>query len=173
MITVKQKPLMNAVNIVPCSSSTAERERGFSSINIIVTNLRSNLLVQHVSALMFIKINGPPSSIWKAEKYVTSWLLHHRSAIDTRTCTHSSSDEHNRVRATQPSVEYSQESSNLEPISVATPILFSSNYSRFLVHNTNKFQFLLFVFTFTTKIRLVISKFFLFIKRVHCSNVQC
>lgn len=82
-INAQLKPLMNAVNTIPCS--TAECERGFSSMNIIVTNLRSNLLVQHVSALMFIKINGPPSSIWKAEKYVTSWLLHHRSAIDTRT----------------------------------------------------------------------------------------
>ena len=60
------KPLMNAVNTIPCS--TAECERGFSSMNIIVTNLRSDLLVQDVSALMFIMINGPSSSIWKAEK---------------------------------------------------------------------------------------------------------
>lgn len=82
-IGARLKPLMNCVNTIPCS--TAECERGFSAMNIIVTDLRSTLLIQHVSALMFIKINGPPLAMWKPEHYVLSWLSRHRSATDTRT----------------------------------------------------------------------------------------
>ena len=47
-IGARLKPLMNCVNTIPCS--TAECERGFSAMNIIVTDLRSTLLIQHVSA---------------------------------------------------------------------------------------------------------------------------
>jgi len=54
-------------------------------MNLIATDLRSVLLVTHVSALMFIRINGPPLQKWSAEKYVDSWQLRHRSASDTGT----------------------------------------------------------------------------------------
>lgn len=82
-ITEQLKPLMNSVNTIPCS--TAECERCFSVMNLIITDLRSTLIVQHVPALIFIKINGPPLAIWKPEKYVQSCLLHHRWATDSRT----------------------------------------------------------------------------------------
>ena len=51
-------PLVNCTRIIPCS--TAECERGFSHMNIIVSDTRSKLLVSHVSSLMFIKLHGPP-----------------------------------------------------------------------------------------------------------------
>jgi hypothetical protein len=77
------KPLLNCMYVIPCS--TAECERGFSTMNIIVNEKRSNLLVSHVSSLMFIKLHGPPLSIWKPQDYVKGWLRHHRSATDTQT----------------------------------------------------------------------------------------
>ena len=75
--------LMNAVNTKP--ASTAECERGFSVMNVIFGERRAKLLVQHVSALMFIKHHGPPLLQWQPLRYVKSWLLKHRSASDTRT----------------------------------------------------------------------------------------
>lgn len=79
------RPLSNCVNTIPCS--TSECERGFSAMNLIITDLRSQLLIQHVSSLMFIKVNGPPLTLWRPEKYVQSWLIRHRSATDNRTRT--------------------------------------------------------------------------------------
>jgi len=84
-ITQALKPLMHCVKTIPVS--TAECERGFSAMNLIATDLRSVLLVKHISALMFIKINGPPLSQWRAENYVDTWLVRHRSVTDTRTRT--------------------------------------------------------------------------------------
>ena len=75
--------LMNAVNTIPVS--TVECERGFSVMNVIFGERRAKLLVQHVSALMFIKHHGPPLLQWQPLRYVKSWLLKHRSASDTRT----------------------------------------------------------------------------------------
>jgi len=72
----------NFVQTFPCS--TAECERGFSLLNIICNDLRTRLTVEHISELMFIKINGPPLHLWKPEVYVKSWLVRHRSADDTR-----------------------------------------------------------------------------------------
>jgi hypothetical protein len=77
------KPLMNCMLVVPCS--TAECERGFSHMNIIVSDKRNSLLVSHVSSLMFIKLHGPPLSIWKPRDYAAGWLRLHRSATDTQT----------------------------------------------------------------------------------------
>jgi hypothetical protein len=75
--------LMRPVNTIPVS--TAECERGFSAMNIIITERRSSLLTEHVSSLMFIKLHGPPLEYWKPGHYVKSWLANHRSATDTRT----------------------------------------------------------------------------------------
>ena len=69
--------------IIACS--TAECERGFSSMNLIVTNLRSRILVQYVSSLLFIKLNGRSFEIFKSEEYVKTWLRSYRSADDTLT----------------------------------------------------------------------------------------
>jgi hypothetical protein len=76
-------PLINCSKLIPCSSS--ECERGFSHMNIIVSPTRTRLTIKHVSALMFIKLNGPNIRTWKPEYYVRTWLGRHRSADDTRT----------------------------------------------------------------------------------------
>lgn len=75
--------LMNAVHTIPVS--TAECERGFSSMNVILGELRAKLLIEHVSALLFVKLHGPPLKQWQPLRYVKTWLLKHRSANDTRT----------------------------------------------------------------------------------------
>ena len=77
------KPLVNCTQVIPCS--TAECERGFSHMNIIVSDTRSNLTIPHVSSLMFIKLHGPPISMWKPMFYAQTWLRNHRSATDTKT----------------------------------------------------------------------------------------
>jgi hypothetical protein len=51
-------------------------------MNIIITTLRTKLLVSNVSAAMFIKLNGLPFYIWNATPYIESWIVHHRSAED-------------------------------------------------------------------------------------------
>lgn len=89
----KLRPLLDCVKTLPCS--TAECERGFSAMNLIVTPSRTSLLLSHVSSLMFIRLNGPPLKQWNPQPYVKTWLLHHRSAIDTqaRQVTRNSSDQ--------------------------------------------------------------------------------
>ena len=72
------KPLINSVNTIPVS--TAECERGFSAMNVILSDLRSSLLLQHVSALLFVKLHGPPLQLWQPDRYVESWLTKHRLA---------------------------------------------------------------------------------------------
>ena len=68
---------------IPCS--TSECERGFSAVNLIMTDLHSTLTIKHVAALLFIQLHGPPLSKWKPQVYVSSWLVQHRSTTDTRT----------------------------------------------------------------------------------------
>lgn len=77
--------LNNCIKTLPCS--TAECERGFSLLNLICNDLRSRLTIEHISYLMFVKLNGPPLHLWSPESYVKSWLIHHRSADDTRSKT--------------------------------------------------------------------------------------
>ena len=43
-------------------------------MNVILSDTRSLLLVQHVSDLMFIRMHGPPLEVWKSDQYVQSWL---------------------------------------------------------------------------------------------------
>lgn len=74
--------LMKAVKTLPCS--TAECERSFSLMNVIVTKLRSSLTIQNVASLMFVCMNGPPIGKFQPEKYVKTWLQNHRTADDTR-----------------------------------------------------------------------------------------
>jgi len=77
------QPLVNCTHDIP--SSTAECERGFSHMNIIVSDTRSMLLVSHVSSLLFIKLHGPPLKPWNPTSYTKTWLRKHRSATDTQT----------------------------------------------------------------------------------------
>lgn len=65
--------------------STAECERGFSVMNNICTKLRARLTMVNIANLMFININGPPLDNWNPEYYVKTWLVHHRTAEDSRT----------------------------------------------------------------------------------------
>ena len=76
-------PLVNCNKLIPCSS--AECERGFSLMNLIITSLRSRLLTERVSALMFISQHGPPLRRWNPEPYVRTWLRAHRAAESTKT----------------------------------------------------------------------------------------
>jgi hypothetical protein len=64
--------LINVLTVMPASS--AERERGFSRMNLFHTRESSRLLVETVSALIMIGENGPPLEHWQSEKYVISWL---------------------------------------------------------------------------------------------------
>uniref|UniRef100_A0A3Q2XWZ4 DUF4371 domain-containing protein n=1 Tax=Hippocampus comes TaxID=109280 RepID=A0A3Q2XWZ4_HIPCM len=56
------RPLMNCTKLIPC-----------------------NTLIERVSALMFIKLHGPPMKQWDPTSYVTTWLRCHHSAEDRRT----------------------------------------------------------------------------------------
>lgn len=60
----------NCVKTFPCS--TAECERSVSLSNVTYNDFRTKLTVEHISQLMFIKINGPPLHLWKQEIYVKS-----------------------------------------------------------------------------------------------------
>jgi hypothetical protein len=64
--------LINILKVPPVFS--AECERGFSQMNLFHTSERSRLLVETVSALIMIVVNGPPLEHWQPEKYVISWL---------------------------------------------------------------------------------------------------
>lgn len=75
-------PLITALKTIPVSSS--ECERGFSQMNLIVTSDRASLATKTVSALLFLKLNGPPLTSFNPAKYVESWLLRGRhSALDS------------------------------------------------------------------------------------------
>lgn len=85
-------PLKHTLGTIAISSS--ECERGFSQMNLIVTSSRSSLLVRTTSALMFIRIVGPPLTQFNPSKYVDSWLLRGRhSAVDTKSKKRSRDDE--------------------------------------------------------------------------------
>ena len=51
-------PLLRACDTLAYSS--VECERGFSLLNLIMTPLRNQLLVENVANLMFVNLNGPP-----------------------------------------------------------------------------------------------------------------
>ncbi|KAK4883004.1 hypothetical protein RN001_006323 [Aquatica leii] len=62
--------LSHLINTFPCS--TSECKRGFSAMNLICSKLRSKLLIENISNLMMIKINGPPLEQFNPENYVES-----------------------------------------------------------------------------------------------------
>lgn len=63
--------------------SSAECERGFRAMNAILTKQRASLLLESISANLFIYIVGPPLVLFNPRKYVISWLRSGRhSAID-------------------------------------------------------------------------------------------
>ena len=52
------KPLINCTKVFRCSSS--ECKRGFSAMNLIISDERTRLLINRVSNLLLIKLHGPP-----------------------------------------------------------------------------------------------------------------
>ena len=78
----KLLPLQHALNTIPVSSS--ECERGFSQMNLIITPTRASLLTRTVSALLYIRLVGPPLRSFDPTRYVDSWILSgRRSAVTT------------------------------------------------------------------------------------------
>ena len=74
--------LLQTLNTIHISAS--ECERRFSQMNLIATPTRALLKAKTISALLFIKIVGPPLILFDPSKYVEIWLLRGRhSAIDT------------------------------------------------------------------------------------------
>ena len=73
------EPLVHCTHVIPCS--TAECERGFSMMNIIVTDTRNKLLISHVSNLLFIKLHGPLCSRY-SNKSCLSKGNHRRSSLE-------------------------------------------------------------------------------------------
>ena len=61
-------------------NTNAEDERGFSAMNIVSSDLRHLLSIENISAVIFIKINGPPIAKFNSEKYVKNWLREHNHA---------------------------------------------------------------------------------------------
>jgi hypothetical protein len=72
--------LFKTVATIPIS--TNECERNFSSMNEIITPLRSSLNISTVSALLFINCVGPSLTEFRPEKYVRSWLVKGRHSAD-------------------------------------------------------------------------------------------
>ena len=66
--------------------STAECERAFSSMNDTLTDSRNQLSIKRLSALMFVKIVGPPLPAFKPMQYVRSWILARRRCADYHVC---------------------------------------------------------------------------------------
>ena len=78
------RALMNAIGTLPVS--TAACERGFSSMNVICTSLRSTLNVSHISSLIFISTVGPPLQQWSPDFYVKSWIAKGRKDANDLFC---------------------------------------------------------------------------------------
>lgn len=89
---VDLKPLVLAVDTIPVC--TAECERGFSQMNLIISPSRNSLSVSTVSQLLFGKLVGPPLAAFKPTRYVQSWLAKGRHSADDKNskCTSDSDD---------------------------------------------------------------------------------
>jgi len=65
--------------------SISECKRNFSSINEIISPVRTSLNIKTVAALLFINCVGPPLTKFEPEKYVRPWLLNGRHSADDTT----------------------------------------------------------------------------------------
>lgn len=83
-ITHRIKPLLRAVNTLPASNSDCER--GFSAQNLILTDIRNRLSIEHVSDLITCKDLGPPLKSWDPLPYVKSWLSQGQRHADSTAC---------------------------------------------------------------------------------------
>ena len=72
-----------AVSTIPVTS--ADAERGFSTMNIICTPLRNRLGVARLSKLIFVNLVGPPLQDFNPLPYVKKWLATgHRGAYENQ-----------------------------------------------------------------------------------------
>lgn len=62
------KTIKTIIDTLPVTS--ADCERGFSTMNVICSDLRNCLTVQHINNLMFISLVGPPVGQFKPDPYV-------------------------------------------------------------------------------------------------------
>jgi len=81
-VTQKLKPLFRTLSTIPCF--TAECETGFSCMNVIMNDLRSAVLIDHVSSLLFINIYGPPVYQWKLSLFQERCLFSKKDNIFLR-----------------------------------------------------------------------------------------
>lgn len=80
--TIKTKKMIKTILVLPVGS--AEAERGFSVLNILLKSKRTNRLTDaHVNDLLRIKINGPDSiHEFAANKYAKEWLKQNHRRTD-------------------------------------------------------------------------------------------
>ena len=72
-----------AIETLPVTS--ADAERGFSTMHILCNPLRNRLGVQRLSSLIFVSLVGPALSTFKPLPYVKQWLVSgHRGAYDNQ-----------------------------------------------------------------------------------------
>lgn len=74
------RPLLLALSTIPVC--TAECERGFSQMNLIISPTRNSLLVKTTSCLLFGKLVGPPLARFDPLPYVKSWIAAGRHSAD-------------------------------------------------------------------------------------------
>lgn len=74
------QPLLLAIDTIPVC--TAECERGFSQMNLILSPTRNYLCVSTVADLLFGKLVGPPVTKFEPKDYVLSWLAEGRHSAD-------------------------------------------------------------------------------------------
>ena len=83
--------LSQAVALIPTNS--AECERGFHAMNLLMTSLRSSLHIPTLSDQLFIYITGPPLELFKPKVYVESWIRRGRhTATDSNAMTRRTQD---------------------------------------------------------------------------------
>lgn len=88
------KQLNDTIATIPVTS--ADAERGFSTMNVICTSLRSSLKTPRLAGLMFISLLGPQLRDFNPRPYVLKWLsAGHRAATDnqSRKCVPKKDDE--------------------------------------------------------------------------------
>jgi hypothetical protein len=74
--------------------SSAEAERGFSQMNLVATDFRSQLLVSDICDNLFVRLNWPLPHMLNPASAMKSWLLKgHRRADDTRSKLMNKTDE--------------------------------------------------------------------------------
>ncbi|KAJ8353632.1 hypothetical protein SKAU_G00211990 [Synaphobranchus kaupii] len=72
--------VITTVSSIPVS--TAECERGFSAMNLILTDERNRMLVSTLNTLLFIAVNGPEVVQFPAQKYTIMWVKEGRHSAD-------------------------------------------------------------------------------------------